>query len=361
MLVFGTRPEAVKMCPLVRELRTRENIRTVVCVTGQHRDMLDGVLDAFGVTADYDLSVMRDGQTLFDITGDVLSGIRPVLEAEMPDLVLVHGDTTTAFAASLACFYMHVPVGHVEAGLRTHDVTSPFPEEFNRRAVDIIASYHFAPTETARENLIAEGTDGRTVFVTGNTVIDALGITLKSGYSHPFTEDADNKRLVLVTAHRRESLGGPLREMFGAVRRVIDAHEDVTAICPVHPNPAVRALAEEMLGECDRIRITPPLNVTDFHAILAQSYLVLTDSGGIQEEASALGKPVLVMRGSTERPEGVESGNLRLVGTDGDTIEREFSRLLDDSDEYIKMTCASVLYGDGTACRRIADILETSL
>ena len=357
MLVFGTRPEAIKMCPLVRELRTRAGINTVVCVTGQHREMLDGVLDAFGITADYDLSVMREDQTLFDITQNVLFRIRPVLEAEKPDLVLVHGDTTTAFASALACFYLGIPVGHVEAGLRTHNVSSPYPEEFNRRAVGILAAYHFAPTETAKANLIAEGVDESTVFVTGNTVIDAIRTTVKDSYSHPLADAAGCGRLVLVTAHRRENLGEPMLEMFRAVRRVIDAHADVTVICPVHPNPAVREAADKIFRGSDRIHVTCPLNVIDFHNILSRSYLVLTDSGGIQEEASALGKPVLVMRDNTERPEGVLSGNLMLVGTSQDRIAHEFSRILDCKDEYIKMTRVSNPYGDGDACRRIADIL----
>lgn len=361
MAVFGTRPEAIKMCPLVLELRRRPGFRTVVCVTGQHREMLDDVLEAFGIVPDCDLDVVRERQTLFDITGDVLERIKPVLEAEAPDIVLVHGDTTTAFAASLAAFYLGIPVGHVEAGLRTHDITSPFPEEFNRRAVGIISRFNFAPTETARRNLIAEGKDPDSVFVTGNTAIDALNATLRADLTHPELDWVGSDRLILVTAHRRENLGEPMRGMFRAIRRVIAGHPGTKAVFPVHLNPEVRRVAEEILGDAPRIHLTNPLGVLDFHNFLSRSYLILTDSGGIQEEASALGKPVLVMRDTTERPEGISFGTLKLVGTDEEAIYESFSRLLDDPREYERMSRAANPYGDGHASRRIADILAERL
>ena len=346
------------MCPLVNELKTRDTIETVVCVTSQHREMLGPVLEAFHVVPDHDLSIMQTPQTLTDITTNILQRLRGVLEREKPDVVLVHGDTTTSFAAALACFYEQIPVGHVEAGLCTHDLAAPYPEEFNRQAVDILSRYHFAPTEQARQNLLDEGKDPNTIFVTGNTVIDALKTTVREEYTHPELEWARGSRLVLLTAHRRENLGEPMRCMFRAIRRVIDEHTDVKAIYPVHLNPAVREIAAEILGGDERIRIIEPLDVADFHNFLARCCLVLTDSGGIQEEATALGKPVLVMRDVTERPEGIEAGTLRLVGTDEERIRREFSLLLDDADEYRKMSRASNPYGDGLASRRIADILE---
>lgn len=361
MAVFGTRPEAIKMCPLVLELRRRPGFRTVVCVTGQHREMLDDVLEAFGIVPDFDLDVVRERQTLFDITGGVLERIKPVLEAEAPDIVLVHGDTTTAFAASLAAFYLGIPVGHVEAGLRTHDTRSPFPEEFNRQAVGIISRFNFAPTETARRNLIAEGKAPDSVFVTGNTAIDALNATLRADLTHPELDWVGGDRLILVTAHRRENLGEPMRGMFRAIRRVIAGHPGTKAVFPVHLNPEVRRVAEEILGDAPRIHLTNPLGVLDFHNFLSRSYLILTDSGGIQEEASALGKPVLVMRDTTERPEGISSGTLKLVGTDEEAIYESFSRLLDDPREYERMSRAANPYGDGHASRRIADILAERL
>ncbi len=358
MLVFGTRPEAIKMCPLVRELMTRKGIKTSVCVTGQHRELLDGVLRTFSVTPDYDLSVMKADQSLFDITRAVTDGIRPILEKERPDIVLVHGDTTTAFAASLTSFYMNIPVGHVEAGLRTYDVRSPYPEEFNRRAVGIISTYDFAPTETARENLIREGKSPDRIFVTGNTIIDALKTSVREDYTHPALENADGKRLILITAHRRESIGKPMENMLRAIRRVLDRHPDVYAIYPVHPSPEVTRVASHIFGDSESIKLIPPLDVPDFHNFLARCHLVLTDSGGIQEEAPVFGKPVLVMRDGTERPEGIASGNLKLVGTDEEKIYENFSRLLDDTDAYEKMSKASNPFGDGFASRRIADILE---
>ncbi len=358
MLVFGTRPEAIKMCPLVNELKTRKGIKTVVCVTGQHRQMLDQVLDVFGVTPDYDLSIMKDKQTLFDITTNILSGIKSVLEEVKPDVVLVHGDTSTTFVTALACFYLQIPVGHVEAGLRTYNIYSPYPEEFNRQAVSIIAKYNFAPTELSKENLIREGKDPSTIYVTGNTAIDALKTTVKADYSHPELEWAKGSKLIIITAHRRENLGEPMHHMFRAIRRIMDEHKDVKAIYPIHMNPIVRQEAEEELSGCDRIHIIEPLEVIDFHNFLAQSYMILTDSGGIQEEAPSLGKPVLVMRDTTERPEGIAAGTLKLVGTDEETIYKNFKFLLENKIEYDKMAHASNPYGDGFACKRIADILQ---
>ena len=357
LLIFGTRPEAIKMCPLVPELKKRKSLKAVVCVTGQHREMLDGVLSAFGVTPDYDLSLMKEGQTLFDITAGVLSGIEAVLEKEKPDTVLVHGDTTTAFAAALGCFYKQIPVGHVEAGLRTYDVKSPFPEEFNRRAITLMASIHFAPTPLSKENLLQEGVDPKTVFVTGNTAIDALKATVREDYTHPALEWAKGSRLIMLTAHRRESLGEPMRAMFRAIRRVLEEHPDVKVIYPIHKNPAVRALAKAELCGFDRIRITEPLEVLDFHNFLSRSYLILTDSGGVQEEAPSLGKPVLVMRDTTERPEGIKAGTLKLAGTREEGIYQSFQHLLRDKSTYTAMAKAPNPYGDGNACKRIADIL----
>ena len=357
MLVFGTRPEAIKMCPLVNELKKREKIRTVVCVTGQHRQMLDMVLESFGVTPDYDLSIMKDKQTLFDVSTNILERIKSVLEAEMPDVVLVHGDTSTTFVTALACFYLQIPVGHVEAGLRTYNIYSPYPEEFNRQAVGIIAKYNFAPTEVSKENLLREGKVAETIYVTGNTAIDALKTTVRENYTHPELEWAAGSRLIILTAHRRENLGEHMHNMFRAIRRVMDEHPDVKVIYPIHMNPAVRQAAQEELGGCDRVRIIEPLDVLDFHNFLARCYMILTDSGGIQEEAPSLGKPVLVMRATTERPEGIAAGTLKLVGTDENVIYESFKLLLEDQSVYNAMTHASNPYGDGHACQRIADIL----
>ena len=358
MLVFGTRPEAIKMCPLVNELKSRENIETVVCVTGQHRQMLDVVLEAFSVVPDYDLSIMKDKQTLFDITTNILNRIKEVLEKEKPDVVLVHGDTSTTFVTALACFYLQIPVGHVEAGLRTYNIYSPYPEEFNRQAVGIVAKYNFAPTELSKENLVKEGKNPETIYITGNTAIDALKTTIRDDYYHEQLDWAKDSRLIMITAHRRENLGEPMKNMFRAIKRIIDEHPDIKAIYPIHMNPVVRDTANEILGDCDRIRIIEPLDVLDFHNFLNASYLILTDSGGIQEEAPSLGKPVLVMRDTTERPEGIKAGTLKLVGTDEEVIYREFKTLLEDSKEYDRMSKASNPYGDGLACKRIADILE---
>lgn len=358
MLVFGTRPEAIKMCPLVNELKTRKNINTVVCVTGQHRQMLDQVLEAFGVVPDYDLSVMKDKQTLFDITTNILNRIKSVLEEVKPDVVLVHGDTSTTFVTALACFYLQIPVGHVEAGLRTYNIYSPYPEEFNRQAVSIISKYNFAPTELSKQNLLKEGKYPDSIYVTGNTAIDALKTTVRADYTHPELEWASGSRLIVITAHRRENLGEPMHHMFRAIRRIMDEHPDVKAIYPIHMNPVVRKAADEELGGCDRIHIIEPLEVLDFHNFLSRSYMILTDSGGIQEEAPSLGKPVLVMRDTTERPEGIKAGTLKLVGTNEDVIYKNFKQLLEDKDAYNAMAHASNPYGDGFACKRIADILE---
>lgn len=358
MLVFGTRPEAIKMCPLVNELKSRENLKTVVCVTGQHRQMLDQVLDAFYVVPDYDLSIMKTGQTLFDITTNILNSIGDVLEKVKPDVVLVHGDTSTTFVTALACFYKQIAVGHVEAGLRTYNIYSPYPEEFNRQAVSIISQYNFAPTELSKQNLLKEGKKTETIWVTGNTAIDALKTTVREDYTHPELEWAADSRLIIITAHRRENLGEPMHHMFRAIRRIMDEHPDVKAIYPIHMNPIVRKAADEELGGCDRIHIIEPLEVLDFHNFLARSYLILTDSGGIQEEAPSLGKPVLVMRDTTERPEGIKAGTLKLVGTDEEAIYQNFKKLLENKEAYNAMAHASNPYGDGLACKRIADVLE---
>ena len=358
MLVFGTRPEAIKMCPLVNELKGRESIKTVVCVTGQHRQMLDQVLNAFGVVPDYDLSIMKEKQTLFDITTNILNSIGQVLDEVGPDIVLVHGDTSTTFVTALACFYKRIAVGHVEAGLRTYNINSPYPEEFNRQAVSIVADYNFAPTELSKENLIREGKDEKKIFVTGNTAIDALKTTVKDEYYHPELEWAKGSRLIMITAHRRENLGEPMHNMFRAIRRVLEENPDVKAIYPIHMNPVVREAAQKELGDCDRIHIIEPLEVLDFHNFLARSYLILTDSGGIQEEAPSLGKPVLVMRDTTERPEGIRAGTLKLVGTDEEVIYESFTSLLENEDVYNSMSKASNPYGDGFACKYIADVLE---
>ena len=358
MLVFGTRPEAIKMCPLVNELKKRNNIITKVCVTGQHRQMLDQVLDAFNVVPDYDLSIMKEKQTLFDITTNILNRIKEVLDIEKPDVVLVHGDTSTTFVTALACFYLQIPVGHVEAGLRTYNIYSPYPEEFNRQAVGIVAKYNFSPTELSKNNLLREGKDPESIYVTGNTAIDALKTTVRDDYVHPELEWAKDSRLIMLTAHRRENLGLPMHNMFRAIRRIVDETPDVKVIYPIHMNPVVRKAADEELGNDDRIHIIEPLDVLDFHNFLSRSYLILTDSGGIQEEAPSLGKPVLVMRDTTERPEGIKAGTLKLVGTDEDVIYKEFKKLLTDKAEYDKMSKASNPYGDGFACKRIADILD---
>lgn len=358
MLVFGTRPEAIKMCPLVIELKKRENIQTIVCVTGQHRQMLDQVLTTFNVVPDFDLSIMKQGQTLFDITTGILERIKAVLEEVKPDVVLVHGDTSTTFVTALACFYLQIPVGHVEAGLRTYNIYSPYPEEFNRQAVSIISQYNFAPTKLAKDHLVKEGKDESEIWITGNTVIDAMGHTVSKDYTHPELDWVGASRMIFITAHRRENLGEPMHQMFRAIRRVLNEHPDVKAIYPIHMNPIVRKAADEELGDCNQIHIIEPIEVFDCHNFEARCYLCLTDSGGIQEECPSYGKPVLVMRDTTERPEGVTAGTLKLVGTSEEKIYEEFTKLLDSKEEYDKMSKACNPYGDGHACKRIADILE---
>lgn len=360
LVVFGTRPEAIKMCPLVLALKKEPSFKTIVCVTGQHREMLDQVLGFFKVAPDYDLSVMREQQTLFDITTKVMEGLRSVYEKEAPNAVLVHGDTPTTFAASLAAFYMKIPVGHVEAGLRTYDLYAPFPEEFDRQATGLIAKWHFAPTEHAKSNLLKEGKDPRTVYVTGNTVIDALKLTTGGGFSDDALTWAQDSRMVLLTAHRRENWGEPLERIFRGVRRAVDETPDVKVLFPVHHNPVVRRAAELLQG-CSRIRLIEPVDVMTFHNYIARCHMILTDSGGIQEEASAFGKPVLVLRDVTERPEGVEAGTLKVVGTDENTVYESFLQLLSDHEAYARMSRAVSPYGDGHACERIVEVLLDSL
>lgn len=359
MLVFGTRPEAIKMCPLANELKRRKNIKTVVCVTGQHRQMLDCVLKTFSVTPDYDISIMKRGQTLFDITVNVLNKIEKVLEKVKPNIVLIHGDTSTAFATALACFYKQIPIGHVEAGLRTYNIYSPYPEEFNRRAIGILAKYNFSPTEHAKNNLLNEGKKSQNIYVTGNTVVDALKFTVCANYTHSELEWAKDSRLVIVTAHRRENIGKPMRQMFRAIRRIADEHNDVKIVYPLHMNSVLREIVDEEFENCERIHIIEPLNVYDFHNFIARCCLILTDSGGIQEEALSLGKPVLVMRDTTERQEGIDTGTLKLVGTAEEAVYKSFKELLENKEVYDAMARATDLYGDGSACKRIADILES--
>lgn len=361
LIVFGTRPEAIKMCPLVKELDKNREFHTVVCVTGQHKEMLSQVLELFHIVPEYDLKIMKEKQTLYDITTNVLMGMRDVLRKEKPDLVIVHGDTSTTFASSLAAFYEEIPVGHVEAGLRTYNLHAPYPEEFNRQCVSLLAAYHFAPTETAKNNLLLEGKPADHIYVTGNTVIDALKTTIQKTYTHPVLEWAKGSRLLLLTAHRRENLGEPLYHIFEAVKKIIDETKDIKVVYPIHLNPAIRQIAREVFGQNERIRMIEPLDVLDFHNFMNHSYLILTDSGGIQEEAPALGKPVLVMRNTTERPEGVKAGTLRLVGTDTEMIVNECERLLTQVDYYNSMSMAVNPYGDGTASYKIVKILKDNL
>lgn len=358
MLIFGTRPEAIKMCPLVKELETRESLNVKVCVTGQHKEMLQQVLECFKVVPDYNLEIMKDKQTLFDITTNIISKIKPVLENERPDIVLVHGDTTTTFVTALCAFYMQIPVGHVEAGLRTYNIYSPYPEEFNRQATGIIAKYNFAPTEKAKQNLLNEGKDKNSIFVTGNTAIDALKTTVKIDYYNEIFDWVGNDRIIMLTAHRRENLGKPLENIFNAVNKISKEYDDIKVVYPVHKNPVIREIANKIFEGNEKIKLIEPLEVLDFHNFLAKSYLILTDSGGIQEEAPSLGKPVLVLRDTTERPEGIEAGTLRLVGTEQKNVYNNIKLLLDNSKEYEKMSKASNPYGDGFACKRIADIIE---
>ena len=358
MTVFGTRPEAIKICPLVNEMKKRQGLQVVVCVTAQHRQMLDQVLATFNVVPDYDLNIMKDRQTLFDITTNILTSIKEVLEKEKPDVVLVHGDTSTTFVTALACFYLQIPVGHVEAGLRTYNIYSPYPEEFNRQAVGIVSQYNFAPTQLAADHLKAEGKNPDNIYITGNTVIDAMQHTVKEDYTHPELDWVGDDKLIFITAHRRENLGEPMHHMFRAIRRVLDEHPDCKAIYPIHMNPVVRQAADEELGDCKQIHIIEPIEVFDCHNFEARAFLCLTDSGGIQEECPSYGVPVLVMRDTTERPEGVDAGTLRLVGTDEEIIYSTFKLLLENKEEYDKMSHACNPYGDGHACERIADILE---
>ncbi len=357
MTVFGTRPEAIKMCPLILELKKCRELQTIVCLTGQHKEMLEQVMKVFDVKADYNLSIMKDRQTLNMITASVLMGVEEVLKKERPDIVLVHGDTTTSFAAALSSFNLNIPVAHVEAGLRTYNLKSPYPEEFNRQAIDIFSDIYFAPTETAKRNLLLEGKSEDEIVVTGNTVIDALKTTVKDDYENEYLMWAEGSRLILMTAHRRENIGTAMEDMFQAVRQIVDENEDVKLIYPVHKNPAVREIVSRYLAGHDRIRLIDPLDVFDFHNFINKCYLVLTDSGGIQEEAPSLGKPVLVLRDTTERPEGVEAGTLKLVGTKKEDVYREISSLLNDKKAYMDMSRASNPYGDGHASERIVEHL----
>ncbi len=355
MTVFGTRPEAIKMAPLVQELKNRKEIETIVCVTAQHREMLDQVLDAFQIIPDYDLNIMKQGQTLGDVTTRSLNGLEEVMRKEKPNIVLVHGDTTTTFAGALAAFYNGIMIGHVEAGLRTWDKYSPYPEEMNRQMVGCLADMHFAPTSASAENLLMEGKKNETIYITGNTAIDAMKTTIKTNYHHKVLDWVKDSRMILLTAHRRENLGEPMRHIFKAVKQVVDEFSDVKVVYPIHMNPKVREIANEVLKDCDRVKLIEPLEVIDFHNFINQSYIILTDSGGIQEEAPSLGKPVLVLRDTTERPEGIKAGTLKLVGTDEKTIYDETKLLLIDKNVYDKMSKASNPYGDGEASKRIVD------
>ncbi len=357
MTVFGTRPEAIKMAPLVKELKKREEIECIVCVTAQHRQMLDQVLNAFQIKPDYDLNIMQQGQTLSDITSRALKGLEDVIKQNKPDIVLVHGDTTTTFAGALAAYYNQVDIGHVEAGLRTWNKYSPYPEEMNRQMVGVLADMHFAPTENSKKTLLQEGKKEENIYVTGNTAIDALSTTVNPNYTHKELEWVGNSRLILVTAHRRENLGEPMRGMFKAIKRILDEFEDVKVIYPVHLNPKVREVANEVLGDNEKVKLIEPLEVLDFHNFLNKAYLILTDSGGIQEEAPSLGKPVLVLRDTTERPEGIAAGTLKLAGTEEENIYKLTKELLENKEEYEKMSKASNPYGDGFASKRIADAI----
>lgn len=361
LLVFGTRPEAIKMCPLIKEMKRHSGIIAKVCLTAQHREMLDQVMNQFDICADYDLNLMKEGQSLSEITIGVLSGLDKIFSTEIFDVVLVHGDTTTSFAASLSAFYHKIPVGHVEAGLRTHDLYSPYPEEFNRQAVDIYTQFYFAPTEFAKTNLIKEGKNNKDIYVTGNTVIDALQTTIDETYVNEHLQWSNGSRMILVTAHRRENIGQPMENMFSAIRQIADDNSDVKIIYPIHKNPAVRDIANMYLSNHERIRMIEPLDVLGFHNFIKSSFLILTDSGGIQEEAPALGKPVLVMRDTTERPEGVDAGAIKLVGTKSQNIYEETMRLLKDENAYSIMSNATNPYGDGHASERIVKVLMDSL
>jgi len=357
MTVFGTRPEAIKMAPLVKELKSREEIECIVCVTAQHRQMLDQVLEVFEIEPDYDLNIMKAGQTLSDITSRALKGLEEVINKEKPNIVLVHGDTTTTFAGALAAFYTQTDIGHVEAGLRTWNKYSPYPEEMNRQMVGVMADMHFAPTKNSKQSLLNEGKCEQNIYVTGNTAIDALATTVKKDYEHPVFDWIGQEKMILLTAHRRENLGEPMRNMFKAIKRIVDEFDGIKVVYPIHLNPKVREVANEVFGKDDRIKLIEPLEVIDFHNFLNKAYLILTDSGGIQEEAPSLGKPVLVLRDTTERPEGIEAGTLKLAGTDEETIYSLIKELLTDKEEYNKMSKASNPYGDGQASKRITDAI----
>ncbi len=357
MTVFGTRPEAIKMAPLVKELKTRKEIETIVCVTAQHREMLDQVLEAFDIKPDYDLNIMKQGQTLGEVTTRALTGLEEVIKEVKPDIVLVHGDTTTTFAGALAAFYNQVAIGHVEAGLRTWDKYSPYPEEMNRQMVGCMADMHFSPTEMSSENLLNEGKKKEIIYITGNTAIDAMATTVKEDYYHEVFDWVDDSRMILLTAHRRENLGEPMYHIFRAVKRIVDEFPDIKVVYPIHMNPRVREVANDVLKDCDRVKLIEPLEVVDFHNFINKSYIILTDSGGIQEEAPSLGKPVLVLRDTTERPEGIKAGTLKLVGTDEEVIYQETKTLLTDKAVYEQMSKASNPYGDGKASKRIADAI----
>lgn len=358
MSIFGTRPEAIKMAPLVKELKKRKEIESIVCVTAQHREMLDQVLEAFNIIPDYDLNIMKPGQTLSDITTNVLNGLEAIIKECKPDIVLVHGDTTTAFAGALAAFYNQITIGHVEAGLRTDNKYSPFPEEMNRQMIDCMTDFYFAPTYLSKNNLLKENILEDKIYVTGNTAIDAMATTITDNYSHPELEwISSNNKMILLTAHRRENLGEPMKNIFKAVKRIVDEFTDVKVIYPIHLNPKVREIANDILKDCERVKLIEPLEVLDFHNFINKAYLILTDSGGIQEEAPSLGKPVLVLRDTTERPEGIEAGTLKLVGTDEEIIYQETKKLLLDINEYNKMSKAKNPYGDGHASERIVDTI----
>lgn len=358
MTVFGTRPEAIKMAPIVNELKQRKHIESVVCTTGQHKEMLKSVLDIFNIIPDYELNIMKENQDLFDITQGILSEIKKVLLEVNPNVVLVHGDTSTTYVTALACFYLGIPIAHVEAGLRTGNIKSPFPEEFNRRSVTLISDIHFAPTNDSKNNLLKEKVNESQIIITGNTAIDALKTTIKKDYSHPLFEWIEESRLIMLTAHRRENIGEPMENMFKAINRILNEFPDVKCIYPIHMNPKVRDTANRIFTDDTRVKLVEPMNVVDFHNFLNKSYLILTDSGGIQEEAPSLGKPVLVMRDTTERPEGIEAGTLKLVGVEEENIYNQFKLLLENQSEYKKMSTASNPYGDGNASQRIIDALE---
>ena len=357
MTIFGTRPEAIKMAPLVKELERRKEIESVVCVTAQHREMLDQVLTVFNIKPDYDLNIMKQGQTLSEITSRVLLGLEEVINKENPNIILVHGDTTTTFAGALAAFYNKIDIGHVEAGLRTWDKYSPFPEEMNRQMVDRMTDIFFAPTEVSKNNLLSENIPKEKIYVTGNTAIDAMKTTIKENYNNEIFDWLGNDKLILLTAHRRENLGQPMRHIFRAVKRIVEEYPNVKVVYPIHLNPKVREVANEVFKGINQVRVIEPLEVIDFHNFQNKSYIILTDSGGIQEEAPSLGKPVLVLRDTTERPEGITAGTLKLVGTDEETIYIETKKLLDDKNEYNKMSHASNPYGDGFASKYIVDAI----